>query len=75
MISAGMDSERRVNLSWRSLGEPNGQVQIVLQQDLNGTAINPAGTVIYTNGICTWRSIGPVTNDVGFVRLKILETP
>lgn len=75
MVSAGLGTDLHVRLSWQSMGLPNGQVQIGLQTDLNGTVIYPAGTVTYSNGICTWRSDLPVTNETGFVRLRISAIP
>lgn len=73
MLSAGLDSQQHMSLSWRSLGLPNGQVQIGLQQDLRGSVTYPEGTVVYSNGVCTWRSASLMTNGTGFVRLKINE--
>lgn len=75
MISAGPGTDLRVGLSWQSLGLPNGQVQIGLQTDLNGPVVYPSGSVTCSNGICTWRSDLPVTNDTGFVRLRINTIP
>jgi hypothetical protein len=75
MITAGLDASQRFSLSWRSLGLPNGQVQIGLQHNLNGSTIYPAGATVYSNGVCTWRSSEPVTNNAGFIRLKINSTP
>jgi hypothetical protein len=75
MVSAGLGADLRVGLSWQSLGLPNGLVQIGLQTDLNGAFTYPAGTTVYSNGVCTWRSDLPVTNDTGFVRLKINTAP
>jgi hypothetical protein len=75
MISAGLDSERRISLSWRGLGLPNGQIEIGLQTDLNGAFTYPAGTAVYSNGVCTWRSDSTLTNRTGFVRLRINSIP
>ena len=75
MVAAGLDSQRYVSLSWRSMGLPNGQVQIGLQQDLNGAFAYPGGTTVYSNGVCTWCSSTPITNDTGFVRLRINAIP
>ena len=75
MISANLDSQQHVSLSWRSMGLPNGQVQIGLQTELNGAFTYPSGMTVYSNGVCTWRSSTPATNDTGFVRLKINGTP
>ena len=75
MISAGLGADLRVELSWQSLGLPNGQVQIGLRTDLNGVFTSPAGTTVYSNGICTWRSDSTLTNRTGFVRLRINSMP
>jgi hypothetical protein len=75
VISAGLDSERRISLSWRGLGLPNGQIEIGLQPDLNGAFTYPAGTAVYSNGVCTWRSDLTLTNRTGFVRLRINSSP
>jgi hypothetical protein len=76
IISAGMDTTQKVSLSWRSLGLPNGAVEIGFRTNLNQTGwIYPAGTLLYTNGVCTWRSSAPATNNTGFMKLKITGNP
>jgi fibronectin type 3 domain-containing protein len=76
LVSAGSDAQGRFGVGWAGLGLPNGAVEIGLTSNLCGDAwSSPAGTLVYTNGACTWRSSDVAPGATVLLKLQVFEGP